>query len=111
MTGLDASKDVILEIASLVTDTELNIVAQGPHHIIHQPDAILDTMVPIVHTMHKDSGLTNLVKNSNISLEKAHQETYAFLKQHCHRQKDNILGGQFGLDGQNIFGKIYAKNY
>lgn len=98
MTGLDASKDVILEIASLITDTQLNIIAQGPHYIIHQPDLILDTMIPIVHTMHKESGLTNLVKISNISLERAHQETYTFLKQHCQRRNTFLAGNSVWMD-------------
>lgn len=98
MTGLDASKDVILEVASLITDIELNIVAQGPHHIIYQPSDSLNTMVPIVQAMHAQSGLTNLVKESNITLAQAYKETYTFLKDHCKRRNTFLAGNTVWMD-------------
>ena len=57
MTGLNPDVDVIVEIASLVTDDDLNIVAEGPDLVIHQPAAVLAIMKPIVVEMHTKSGL------------------------------------------------------
>ncbi|HRE00672.1 MAG TPA: exonuclease domain-containing protein, partial [Ilumatobacteraceae bacterium] len=57
MTGLDASKDVIVEIATIVTDDQLRIVAEGPDLVIHQPPQALELMVPFVRDMHTRSGL------------------------------------------------------
>lgn len=98
MTGLDASKDVILEIASLITDAQLNIIAQGPHFVINQPDSMLDSMIPIVHKMHTDSGLIELVRTSTTTLEQAAQQTYAFLKEHCQRRKAFLAGNSVWMD-------------
>jgi oligoribonuclease len=98
MTGLDASKDVILEIASLITDTQLNIIAEGPHHVIHQPEHLLDSMIPIVRTMHTQSGLVDLVRASTITIEQAAQETYAFLKKNSERRKVFLAGNSVWMD-------------
>ena len=62
MTGLDPDKDVIVEIATLVTDDELNVVEEGPSLVIHQSDAILATMNQVVVDMHTKSGLLNLIR-------------------------------------------------
>jgi hypothetical protein len=64
MTGLDPATDVIVEIASLVTDDDLNIVAEGPDLVIHQPDAVLAAMDPVVVTMHTESGLLEAIRGS-----------------------------------------------
>lgn len=98
MTGLDASKDVILEIASVITDPQLNIIAQGPHYIINQPNNLLDSMIPIVHTMHTHSGLIELVRNSPTTLEQAAQATYAFLKEHGQRRNTFLAGNSVWMD-------------
>lgn len=98
MTGLDISKDVILEVASLITDTELNIIAQGPHHVIYQPGDALNTMIPIVQNMHSQSGLITLVKNSNITLQQAYKETYDFMKKHCSRRNTFLAGNSVWMD-------------
>lgn len=98
MTGLDASKDVILEIASLITDTQLNIIAQGPHYVINQPNDLLESMIPLVHKMHTQSGLIDLVRTSTTTLEQAAQETYAFLKKHGERRKIFLAGNSVWMD-------------
>ena len=79
MTGLDAQKDRILEIAVLVTDANLKVVAEGPDLIIRQTSAVLEQMLPVVHQMHLSSRLLDLVLNSSISLAQAEQQVLNFL--------------------------------
>lgn len=98
MTGLDPSTDVILEIASVVTDTSLNVIAYGPHRIIHQPDSVLQKMIPVVETLHKQSGLTELVKKSIVSIDQATKETYEFLKKHCQWRNTFLAGNSVWMD-------------
>ncbi len=82
MTGLDPSIDVIVEIATLVTDDDLNIVAEGPDLVVHQPEERLVRMDPFVVDMHTRSGLLDAVRASTVSLEEAGAETLAFLRAH-----------------------------
>ena len=82
MTGLDAERDLILEIATLVTDDDLVIVAEGPDLVVHQPSEALDAMEPVVVKMHDDSGLRKAVEASTVSLEEAGAAVLAFLKEH-----------------------------
>ncbi len=81
MTGLDPERDLILEIAALVTDDNLVIVAEGPDIVVHQPSAALDAMDPVVVKMHDDSGLRKAVESSTVSLEEAGAAVLAFLRQ------------------------------
>jgi oligoribonuclease len=83
MTGLDHTSDVIVEIATIITDDELNIVAEGPDLVVHQPDAVLDSMNEVVTKMHTDSGLLEQIKSSTLTLEEAGQQTLEFIKEHC----------------------------
>ena len=80
MTGLNPLTDVILEIATLVTDAELNVLAEGPELVIHQPKAALDAMDEWNQTHHGRSGLIDRVLSSAVSVEEAEQRTLAFLK-------------------------------
>jgi oligoribonuclease len=82
MTGLEPSRDVIVEIATLITDDNLNIVAEGPDLVIHQPDDVLAGMDKFVFDMHTRSGLLPAIKASTVSLEEAGAETLAFIKQY-----------------------------
>ncbi len=82
MTGLDADKDLILEIAVLVTDDELTIVAEGPDLVVHAPVEALDGMDPVVVKMHGDSGLRTAVEASTVSVEHAGAAVMEFLRQH-----------------------------
>lgn len=82
MTGLDVTRDVIIEIATIVTDDNLEIVAEGPDLVIHQPPDALATMEKIVREMHARSGLITAVRNSTITLEAAGQATLDFLRKH-----------------------------
>ena len=80
MTGLNPLSDVILEIATLVTDAELNILAEGPELVIHQPQTVLDAMDEWNQTHHGQSGLIDRVLSSGITVGDAEQQTLAFLK-------------------------------
>jgi oligoribonuclease len=77
MTGLD-----IVEIATLVTDDDLNIVAEGPDLVIYQPDEALSEMDDFVTNMHTTSGLLELIKASTVSQNDAMQQTLDFIKLH-----------------------------
>jgi oligoribonuclease len=80
MTGLIPERDRIIEIATIITDAELNILAEGPVHAIHQPDAVLDGMDEWNTSHHGSSGLTERVRRSSISVATAEQDTLDFLK-------------------------------
>lgn len=82
MTGLDTNNDVIIEIATIVTDGNLDVVAEGPIIAIHQPDHLLDGMDDWNTRQHGKSGLTERVKNSSYTVGDAEQQTLDFLKQH-----------------------------
>ena len=82
MTGLDHTSDVIVEIATIVTDDDLTIVAEGPDLVIHQPDEVLARMDPFVVDMHTRSGLLDAIKASTITLDEAGAATLEFIKLH-----------------------------
>lgn len=82
MTGLDLSKDALVEIAVLVTDSELNILDEGVDIVIHADDAVLDTMPDIVREMHASSGLTPLVQASTVELADAEARVLDYVRSH-----------------------------
>jgi oligoribonuclease len=82
MTGLDPDRCVIVEIATIITDDELNVVAEGPDLVVHQPDEALAEMDAVVVDMHTSSGLLEQIKASTITLEDAGARTLAFIKEH-----------------------------
>jgi len=82
MTGLDTNNDHIIEIATIVTDSELTILAEGPILAIHQPDTVLAAMDEWNTRQHGRSGLTERVRNSTINVQQAEQETLAFLNEY-----------------------------
>ncbi len=82
MTGLDANRHVILEIAVLVTDDDLAIVAEGPDLVVHAPAEALDAMDAVVVKMHGESGLRTEVEASTLSVEQAGTAVLEFLRQH-----------------------------
>lgn len=79
MTGLDPDRDLIIEIATVVTDKQLNLLAEGPVLAIHQPDAVLDEMDEWNKTQHGGSGLTERVRASEYDEARAEAETLEFL--------------------------------
>lgn len=98
MTGLDPDTDVIIEIATIVTDANLNILAEGPTFAIHQPDSILDAMDEWNTNQHGKSGLTQRVKDSDISLLEAEQQTITFLENWVPKGKSPICGNSICQD-------------
>jgi oligoribonuclease len=93
MTGLVPEVDVIVEIATLVTDDQLEIVAEGPDLVVHQPADVLARMDPFVRDMHTKSGLLPLIEASTVSLEEAGAATLAFIKEHVPEPRTVPLGG------------------
>lgn len=81
MTGLDTVNDRIIEIATIVTDKDLNILAEGPMIAVHQANAVLDAMDGWNTRQHGQSGLTERVRNSENTAQDAERETIAFLKE------------------------------
>lgn len=81
MTGLDTDNDQIIEIATVITDSQLNILAEGPVFAIHQRDEILNAMDNWNTTQHGKSGLLDRVRRSTVDEAQAEKETLAFLEQ------------------------------
>lgn len=99
MTGLDPAKDVIVEIATIVTDDELEIVAEGPDLVVHQPPEALAAMEPIVVEMHTASHLIEAIAASTTSLEEAGKATLAFIQEHVPEPRTvPLCGNSIGTD-------------
>ncbi|WP_115617517.1 oligoribonuclease, partial [Chromobacterium vaccinii] len=82
MTGLNPDQDRIIEVAMIVTDSNLNVLAESPVLVIHQPDAILDGMDDWNKNTHGKSGLIEKVKNSTVSEAEAEQRLLDFMAQY-----------------------------
>lgn len=99
MTGLDHTSDVIVEIATLITDDDLNIVAEGPDLVVHATDEQLAAMDPFVVNMHTKSGLLDQIKASTMTLEEAGAQTLAFIKEHVPEARSvPLCGNSIGTD-------------
>jgi oligoribonuclease len=98
MTGLDSDKDFIIEIATIVTDKDLNTLAEGPVFAIHQTDETLAGMDEWNQTHHGQSGLIARVKASTVTEAQAEQETIAFLKQWVPAGESPMCGNSIGQD-------------
>ncbi|MDN2664297.1 oligoribonuclease [Psychromonas sp. 14N.309.X.WAT.B.A12] len=98
MTGLNPDTDKIIEIATIVTDSDLNILAEGPQFVIHQSDAALDAMDDWCTEHHGNSGLTARVKASDISCAQAEQATLDFLKEWVPAGAAPLCGNSIGQD-------------
>mgnify|MGYP002717450649 FL=1 len=83
MTGLDPSRHVIVEVAALVTDAELNIIDEGVDLVVHATDAQLAEMDDVVTSMHSENGLLDEIKASPISLAEAEDAVLALVEKHC----------------------------
>ena len=93
MTGLDPVRNVIVEIATLVTDDDLEIVAEGPDIVVHQPAEALAAMEDIVREMHTKSGLLPAIEASTVSLADAGAATLDFIKAHVPAPRSVPLSG------------------
>ena len=98
MTGLDPKEDTILEIATVITDGNLKVIAEGPNIVIHQPDDILDGMNDWCKQHHADSGLSDRVRASNVSLAAAEAQTLDFIRQYVPEGKSPLCGNSIHQD-------------
>ncbi|MDX1588172.1 MAG: oligoribonuclease [Oleiphilaceae bacterium] len=98
MTGLDPEKDRIIEIATIVTDNDLNTLAEGPVLAIHQSDALLDSMDQWCTRTHGESGLTRRVRESTLTEREAEKQTLAFLGHYLSPGQSPICGNSIGQD-------------
>jgi len=103
MTGLDPDSDFIIEIATIVTDKDLNVIAEGPVMAIHQPDAVMAAMDEWCTNTHGNSGLTQRVKESEITEREAEQRTIEFLAQHVAKGASPICGNSVGQDRRFLY--------
>lgn len=103
MTGLDPERDHIIEIATLVTDANLNVLAEGPTLAVHQPDSQLALMDDWNVRTHTGSGLVERVKASQFSERAAELETLKFLQQWVPAGKSPICGNSVGQDRRFLF--------
>jgi oligoribonuclease len=98
MTGLDPDNDLIIEIATIVTDKNLNVLAQGPVLAVHQSDAALAAMDDWNQHHHGQSGLIKRVKESAIDDAEAERQTLEFIKQWVPEKASPICGNSIGQD-------------
>lgn len=98
MTGLDPETCTIVEIATIVTDQDLNVVAEGPSLVIRPPDEALATMSPFVRELHRKSGLIDRITASTTTLADAQRETLAFLSGHTEKGTSPLCGNSVWKD-------------
>lgn len=99
MTGLDLVRHVIVEIATLITDDDLKIVAEGPDLVVHATAEELDAMDHVVRAMHTKSGLLDAIESSDLSLADAGTATLQFLQEHLPEARTvPLAGNSIGTD-------------
>ena len=98
MTGLDPLQERIIEIATVVTDSELNVLAEGPSIAINQPNALIQAMDDWNTNQHGKSGLTERVIQSTVTEAQAESETIEFLKQWVPEGVSPMCGNSIGQD-------------
>ncbi len=103
MTGLDVDHDAILEIATIITDTDLNIVAEGPVYAVSQPEQKLMGMDAWNTKQHTQSGLVDRVRASQISVEKAEQATLDFIRSYVPFKSSPMCGNSICQDRRFLY--------
>jgi oligoribonuclease len=103
MTGLSLEKERIIEIATIVTDAQLNILAEGPSLVIHQSDELLSKMDDWNTKQHGGSGLIDRVKQSQITEAQAEEATLTFLKQYVPEGKSPMCGNSICTDRRFLY--------
>ena len=98
MTGLDPEKHHIIEMASLITDADLNIIEYGPEIVISQPPKVLDLMNDWNVKQHTSTGLIEKIKSSSISIEEAEKNTLDFFQKHIKQHKSPLCGSTVSHD-------------
>jgi len=103
MTGLDPDRDRIIEIATIVTNSQLEVVAEGPVIAIHQPDAVLEAMDEWNRTTHGASGLIERVQRSTVTAAEAEQRTLEFLEVHAEPGASPMCGNSICQDRRFLY--------
>ena len=103
MTGLDPDQDLIIEIATIITDKNLNILAEGPVIAVHQSDAVLAAMDDWNQKHHGESGLIQRVKDSSVDADQAQKLTLAFLAQWVPAGKSPMCGNSICQDRRFLY--------
>ncbi len=98
MTGLTPDSDRIIEIAMLITDPDLNLLAEGPVLVLHQPDEVLDAMDSWNKGTHKKSGLIDMVRASRLAEAEAEAQAVQFLRQHVPANTSPMCGNSICQD-------------
>ena len=98
MTGLDPETDTILEIATIVTDANLNIIAEGPNLAVHQPESVLERMSDWCKEHHGASGLSDRVRQSSVDMAAAEAQTLAFIRRHVPDRTSPLCGNSIHQD-------------
>jgi oligoribonuclease len=103
MTGLDPDRHVIVEIASIVTDAQLDVVAEGPDLVIHHTEGILSAMEPWSLKHHGASGLLDRIRSSSCTCRQAEEEMLQFLSRYCLKGASPLCGNSIGQDRRFLF--------
>ena len=103
MSGLDPETERVLEVAVVVTESDLTVVAEGPVLVIHQPDEILNAMDEWNTTTHARTGLTERVRASTITEAEAEQQLIAFLSQYVNKGTSPLCGNTVSQDRRFMF--------
>ncbi|WP_411157276.1 oligoribonuclease [Nocardia terpenica] len=93
MTGLRLDSDKLIEVAALVTDSDLNVLGEGVDIVIHADDAALAAMPPVVQEMHAKSGLTDEVRRSTVTMAEAERQVLDYVKQYVPTPRTVPLAG------------------
>lgn len=102
MSGLDPERCRILEIATVITDSNLEVLAQSPSMIVHQEDAVLDAMDEWCTQHHGRSGLTQAVRDSTLQESEAMERTLKLIAEHCPKGASPLCGNSVGQDRRFI---------
>ncbi|MYE05685.1 MAG: oligoribonuclease [Chloroflexi bacterium] len=106
MTGLDPGRDVIIEAAVLITDAELNVIADGPDIAIHRSDEELSVMNAWNRRTHHGSGLIKRVKASDATIQQAEEEIVKFVQQWTVERKAPLCGNSVHQDRRFLYGEM-----
>lgn len=98
MTGLDVEKDVILEVATIITDNDLNIIEESDSLVVRQPESVLETMNDWSRKHHAESGLLDRVRASEISIEEAEATTFDLVRKHVEIHTSPLCGNSVWQD-------------
>ncbi len=102
MTGLDPRRCAIVEIATIITDSQLEVLGEGPCLVIHQSAEVLAGMNEVVRKMHTRSGLLQRIGESTVTLAEAEEQSLEFVKKFCDPQSAPLCGNSIWKDRQFV---------